>query len=84
VRDDNNLVSELRQEGDLRFLYKLKINEAVLTKRNVNARPTPYVKQLIEQERKRKLQPSNIRHLRVKKTQLTKRQISFKQNLKKK
>lgn len=56
---DNNLVSELRQEGDLRFLYKLKINETVLTKRNVNARPTPYVKQLIEQDRKKKISATN-------------------------
>ncbi|MEY3433620.1 MAG: hypothetical protein RL131_1556, partial [Bacteroidota bacterium] len=37
---DNNQVSEVRQEGELKFLYKLRINDAVLTKRNVNARPT--------------------------------------------
>jgi hypothetical protein len=51
---DNNLVSEVRQEGDLRFLYKLKINETVLTRRNINARPTPYIKDLMEKERKQK------------------------------
>jgi hypothetical protein len=51
---DNNQVSELRQEGDLKFLYKLKINDAVLMKRNVNARPTDYIKQLMAEERKRK------------------------------
>lgn len=49
---DNNLVSEVRQEGDLRFLYKLKINETVLTRRNINARPTPYIRDLMEKERK--------------------------------
>jgi hypothetical protein len=49
---DNNLVSEVRQEGDLRFLYKLKINETVLTRRNINARPTPYIRDLMEKERR--------------------------------
>ena len=51
---DNNQVTEVRQEGDLKFLYKLKINDAVLVKRNVNARPTDYIKKLMEDERKRK------------------------------
>ena len=51
---DNNQVSELRQEGDLKLLYKLRINETVLMKRNVNARPTDYIKQLMSEERKRK------------------------------
>ncbi len=51
---DNNQVSEVRQEGDLKFLYKLKINDAVLTKRNINARPTDYIKKLVEEDRKRK------------------------------
>jgi hypothetical protein len=50
---DNNQVSEVRQEGDLKFLYKLKINEAVLAKRNINARPTEYIKQLMDEERKK-------------------------------
>ena len=51
---DNNLVSEVRQEGELKFLYKLKINESVLTRRNVNARPTPYIKELLEKEKKQR------------------------------
>lgn len=51
---DNNQVSEVRQEGDLKFLYKLKINDAVLTRRNINARPTDYIKKLMEDERKQK------------------------------
>jgi hypothetical protein len=55
---DNNLVSEVRQEGDLRFLYKLKINESALTKRNVNARPTAYLRELMEQQRKQKTDPT--------------------------
>ncbi len=55
---DNNLVSEVRQEGDLRFLYKLKINETVLNKRNVNARPTTYIRELLDKQRKQKADPT--------------------------
>jgi hypothetical protein len=54
---DNNLVSEVRQEGELRFLYKLKINESVLNKRNVNARPTAYIREVLEKQRKQKSDP---------------------------
>lgn len=61
---DNNLVSEVRQEGELRFLYKLKINETILTRRNINARPTPFIKELIEKERK--LKTESIRYQEVK------------------
>ncbi|MCE2758659.1 MAG: hypothetical protein ACK5EZ_09350 [Bacteroidota bacterium] len=49
---DNNLVSEVRQEGDMKFLYKLKVNDAVLLRRNINARPTVYIKKLMDDERK--------------------------------
>lgn len=48
---DNNLVSEVRREGDLKFLYKLRIDESALKRRNVNARPTEYIKKVQEQER---------------------------------
>ncbi|HLO80893.1 MAG TPA: hypothetical protein VK166_08045 [Chitinophagaceae bacterium] len=48
---DNNQVSEVRREGDLKFLYKLRIDENALKRRNVTARPTEYVKKLQEQER---------------------------------
>ncbi len=54
---DNNLVSEVRQEGDLKFLYKLRINEDALKRRNVNARPTDYVKELMAEERRAKADP---------------------------
>ena len=51
---DNNLVSEVRREGDLKFLYKLRIDETALKRRNVNARPTEYIRKVQEQERKEK------------------------------
>jgi hypothetical protein len=48
---DNGQVSEVRREGDLKFLYKLKVDDAALKKRNVNARPTEYRKKTINEAR---------------------------------
>ncbi|HSF45931.1 MAG TPA: hypothetical protein VLA58_07960 [Chitinophagaceae bacterium] len=48
---DNNQVSEVRREGDLKFLYKLRIDENALKRRNISAKPTQYIKKLQEQER---------------------------------
>jgi hypothetical protein len=54
---DNNQVSEVRQEGDLKFLYKLRINDDVLKRRNINAKPTEFVKELMAEERRAKADP---------------------------
>ncbi len=51
VSGNNGQVSEVRREGDEKFLYKLKVDEDAIRKRNINARPTDYVKKLIQQER---------------------------------
>jgi len=40
-------VTEVRQEGDLKFLYKLKVDEAALKKRNLVARMTDYRKKTV-------------------------------------
>ncbi|HEY4208130.1 MAG TPA: hypothetical protein VGM31_15000, partial [Puia sp.] len=40
-------VTEVRQEGDLKFLYKLKVDEAALKKRNLVARMTEYRKKTV-------------------------------------
>jgi hypothetical protein len=44
---DNGQVSEVREEGDLKFLYKLKVDEAALKKRNLTARMTDYRKKTV-------------------------------------
>jgi Tol biopolymer transport system component len=44
---DNGQVSEVRQEGDIKFLYKLKVDEAALAKRNITARMTDYRKKTV-------------------------------------
>src|SRR4029453_17601903 len=35
IAGDQGQVSEVRQEGDLKFLYKLKVDESALRRRNV-------------------------------------------------
>jgi hypothetical protein len=47
VAGDNGQVSEVRQEGNLKFLYKLKVDENALRRRNVNPKPTEYMKKVI-------------------------------------
>jgi hypothetical protein len=44
---NNGQVSETRREGDYKYLYKLKVNEDALYKRNVNAKPTTYMKEVM-------------------------------------
>jgi hypothetical protein len=51
IAGENGLVSEVRQEGDLLFFYKLKVDDARLKKRNVNPKPTEYRRKLVEQAR---------------------------------
>ena len=51
VAGNNDQVSEVRREGDYKFLYKLRVDSATLRKRNVNARPTDYVRRMITAEK---------------------------------
>ncbi|MEO5996383.1 MAG: hypothetical protein ABIN89_06640, partial [Chitinophagaceae bacterium] len=51
IAGDVGQVSEVRQEGDLKFLYKLKVDEQALKKRNINARPTEFRRKTIAESR---------------------------------
>lgn len=51
IAGNNGQVSEVRREGDFKFLYKLKVDENALNKRNVSARPTEYVRKLMAEKR---------------------------------
>jgi hypothetical protein len=44
IAGDNNQVSEVTRQSDEKVLYKLKINEDALRRRNVTAQPTEYMK----------------------------------------
>jgi hypothetical protein len=48
---DNQQVSEVTRQGDFKFLYRLRVDENTLRRRNVTARPTEYMKKLREAER---------------------------------
>jgi hypothetical protein len=50
IAGETGQVSEVRQEGDLKFLYKLKVDESALKKRNVNPKLTEYRKDEIAAE----------------------------------
>lgn len=48
---ENGLVSEMRQEGDLKLLYKLKVDENALKRRNINPKTTDYRRRTIAEQR---------------------------------
>ena len=49
---DNQQVSEVVKLGDIKLLYRLKVDENTLRRRNVTARPTEYMRKVIEEEKK--------------------------------
>lgn len=51
IAGDRGQVSEVRKEGDMKFLYKLRVDSVTLRKRNVTARPTDYMKRRMQEER---------------------------------
>jgi hypothetical protein len=51
VAGDNNQVSEVTRQSDEKVLYKLKIDENTLRKRNITATPTEYAKKLMRESR---------------------------------
>ncbi len=51
IAGNNGQVSEVRREGDLKFLYKLKVDSVALRNRNVNARPTEFIKEQLKRDR---------------------------------
>lgn len=50
IAGDNGQVSEVRQEGNLKFLYKLKVDDNALKRRNINPKPTEYRKRTIAEQ----------------------------------
>jgi len=49
---DNQQVSEVVKLGDVKLLYRLRVDENVLRRRNISARPTEYMKQLIDEDKR--------------------------------
>ena len=51
IAGDNDQVSEVTRQSDMKTLFKLKINEPVLHNRNVSATPTAYAKKLMRESK---------------------------------
>ena len=51
IAGDRGQVSEVIRQSDMKFLYKLRVDSITLRKRNVNARPTEYMKKLLSERR---------------------------------
>ncbi|HJU45424.1 MAG TPA: hypothetical protein VJ647_01515, partial [Chitinophagaceae bacterium] len=51
IAGENGQVSEVRQQGNVKLLYKLRVDETALRRRNVNARPTDFRKKTIDARR---------------------------------
>jgi hypothetical protein len=49
---DNQQVSEVVKLGDVKLLYRLRVDENTLRRRNVSAKPTEYRKQIMDAERR--------------------------------
>jgi len=47
IAGDNNQVSEVTRQSDEKVLYKLKIDENTLRRRNITAQPTEYMKKVM-------------------------------------
>ncbi|MEI6948532.1 hypothetical protein V9K67_15165 [Paraflavisolibacter sp. H34] len=48
---DNSLVSEVTRQGEYKFLYRLRVDENTLRRRNVSAKPTEYMKKIIQEDK---------------------------------
>ncbi len=49
---DNQQVSEVVQLGNTKLLYRLKVDQNALQRRNLSAPPTQYMRQVIEEQKK--------------------------------
>jgi hypothetical protein len=48
---DQQQVSEVTRQGDYKFLYRLRVDESTLRRRNVTAKPTEYMRKKISEAR---------------------------------
>jgi hypothetical protein len=60
VAGDNNQVSEVTRQSDEKDLYKLKIDQNTLRRRNINATPTEYAKKLMRESKLTNVKESGV------------------------
>jgi hypothetical protein len=51
IAGDRGQVTEVTRQGDDKFLYKLRVDSIALRRRNVNARPTDYVRKIMSERK---------------------------------
>lgn len=51
IAGETGVVSEVTQQDDFKYLYKLKVNETALKRRNVSAKPTEWMKRRMQEEK---------------------------------
>lgn len=51
IAGDIGQVSEVTRQGDTKFLYQLRVDSLTLYRRNINPKPTPYVRGIQNQDR---------------------------------
>jgi hypothetical protein len=78
IAGDNQQVSEVVKLGDVKLLYRLKVDENVLHRRNISARPTEYMKQVMDADRKTQLKNASYENANI--PDSTKKQNDFFQN----
>jgi hypothetical protein len=47
IAGDKGQVSEVRREGEYKFVYKLRVDSVALAKRNISVRPTEYMRKVL-------------------------------------
>ncbi len=75
-------VSEVVKLGDVKLLYRLKVDENTLRRRNMTARPTEYMKKVIDEEKKAAGKVSTYQPVSKTDTRPKNKMISSKMNLK--
>ncbi len=51
IAGNNGQVSEVRREGDYKFVYKLRVDSIALVRRNISARPTEYMRKITAEKK---------------------------------
>ncbi len=77
IAGENNQVSEVTRQSDEKILYKLKIDENTLRRRNISVPPTEYAKKLMRESRLTKTTISVNNQIKI---DTVKRQDDFFQN----
>lgn len=60
IAGEKNQVSEVTRQSDEKTLYKLRIDENTLSRRNVTAQPTEYMKKLMRESKLTKVAPAGV------------------------